>query len=230
MGPRAARVVVATPRQAEILDRLDALARPASVTELAASGEHTNTVREHLDALVHLGLVERSLRPTGGRGRPAYGYAVASTSTQTDAYAVLVGALVRHLRASTPDPSEVVEALGRSYGRDLGSRVAPSEQSSNAARGVRRVATARLVQAMDRLGFSPEAGKAGTVRLRTCPLLPSAAGQEDVVCGFHRGVAQGISEQSGIAPQNVTLHPFAQPGACLLVISPFATGVNDTAG
>ena len=45
---------------------------PSTAAELASRmGQHANTVREHLDALVALGLTTRERESPAGRGRPA---------------------------------------------------------------------------------------------------------------------------------------------------------------
>ncbi|MBL0005571.1 MAG: helix-turn-helix domain-containing protein [Actinomycetales bacterium] len=74
-APTQEPTAVATPAQGEVLAALSADG-PATAAELGArTGQHPNTVREHLDALVDLGLAARDRDAPAGRGRPAYRYA-----------------------------------------------------------------------------------------------------------------------------------------------------------
>ncbi len=69
------------------------------------------------------------------------------------------------------------------------------------------------------MGFEPEAdGEHVEVRLTRCPLLDAAVLHPDVVCGVHLGTARGALETYGTDPAGVDLLPFAEPGACLLLL------------
>ncbi len=52
----------------------------------------------------------------------------------------------------------------------------------------------------------PEEG----IRLLTCPFLTAARERPSVVCAMHQGLVDALAEQGAI------LHPFAEPGACVL--------------
>jgi predicted ArsR family transcriptional regulator len=117
LGPSAtaAPVAVATPAQAEVLAALTA-SGPSTAAELGSRmGQHTNTVREHLDALVALGLTTRERESPAGRGRPAYRYAAVSASPEGAAYRVFLEALVEEFVATGPveRATERATELGR---------------------------------------------------------------------------------------------------------------------
>jgi predicted ArsR family transcriptional regulator len=72
------------------------------------------------------------------------------------------------------------------------------------------------------LGFEPRRDSAapGTVRLTRCPLLGAATRHPQVVCGVHLGVVRGALEELGADPAGSDLVPFAEPGACRLLVPP----------
>jgi predicted ArsR family transcriptional regulator len=219
-GPRAAQLepLVVTPAQAEVLGRLRTHGTPVTAAQLAtAAGQHVNTVREHLDALVDTGVAERTRMPVHGRGRPAYGYAVSARETTPAAHVALVDALATHLRATDAAPAAAAEQLGRRYAADL-------HLSSPKPRDPARRALAAVVDTMTTLGFGCEVDRSGTTaRLVTCPMLEAARRHEGVICSFHRGVVTGIAERQTDRAV-VELHPFAEPGACRLHAAPAGAG------
>ena len=186
---------------------------PTTMAALAqATGLHENTVREHLDGLLGLGLAVRSRAEPSGRGRPAWLYE--ATDADPDArseYAGLASALAQaiHHRSSTPVDDAV--AAGRAWGRDLArGRAAGPQQSATAARR-------EVVELFDDLGFAPETdARATSARLTRCPLLEAAHRYPDVVCGVHLGLTRAAMEEYGAASDGVRLLPFAEPGACRL--------------
>ena len=73
---------------------------------------------------------------------------------------------------------------------------------------------------MEDLGFAPEADDEVTrLRLTRCPLLQAAHTNEAIVCGLHEGLVRGRARACGTPADDVRLTPFAEPGACLLVLS-----------
>lgn len=220
LGPASAGPprVVATPAQAEVFDRLAALGEPATAADLAAaSGQHVNTVREHLDALTRVGLVSRSRSAPQGRGRPAHRYAAVRHSADTAAYAALVDALSSHLAATCEQPGSVAVDLGRRVAQGLPDPALPGTSSAG------RRALGVVVESMRALGFAARVDSSGTrARLHTCPVVDVAVRQTQVVCGIHRGVVEALAGRAG-APGGIILTPFAEPGACLLHLRPPTT-------
>ncbi len=80
------------------------------------------------------------------------------------------------------------------------------------------------VALLDELRFAPQTGPAATVvRLTRCPLLAVAERYPDIVCSIHQGLVEGALEQWSDSTTRVVLTPFAQPGACVLTMTPHGT-------
>ena len=175
---------------------------------------HENTVRGHLDALVRAGLVSRSRTEPLGRGRPAWLYegTTADPSTPLE-YAGLVAALARSIAAHSDDPVSHAAESGEVWGRQLAS-------DRGAVRGTAEEARRELVGVMDDLGFSPRTDEhdVDQVRLTRCPFLEAATRHQEVVCAVHLGLARGVLAEHGVDPGGTRLLPFAEPGACRLVV------------
>ncbi|WP_210424358.1 helix-turn-helix transcriptional regulator [Gephyromycinifex aptenodytis] len=228
--------------RASVLEQLGRHNEPTTVTALAAEcGQHTNTVREHLDALAAAGLVLRTSGKAQGRGRPAIRYAVAPpeiSRPQLREYASLAIALAAHLERTSPDPRGFALEAGRHWGNEVASKLASSDAP---AAGSSR-------ELLEQLGFDPEPPEESTwlpvrsttgttapeahavaeargesaeverVRLRQCPLLDAARRHPDVVCQVHLGAVLGRYEARGESTVGVRLEPFAEPGACLIYL------------
>ena len=241
LGPSAtaAPVAVATPAQAEVLAALTT-SGPSTAAELASRmGQHTNTVREHLDALVALGLTARERESPAGRGRPAYRYAAVSASPEGAAYRVFLEALVEEFVATGPVEratervTERATELGRrasltpprsEYAAPPSAPTAPSSAPlARTTSATRQRLSRALADAMDGLGFTTEELPRGRgLRLLTCPLIDVATRHAAVVCGFHQGMLQSVAARAGADPSTVALTPFAEPGACVVRLGPAA--------
>jgi predicted ArsR family transcriptional regulator len=216
LGPRAA-----TPRRplsaarTSLLDAVRGPPEPVSVAALVRlSRLHENTVREHLNALVATGLVRRSRAPATGRGRPAWLYEC--WDGEQVEYAGLAAALSRAVAESAVAPTVVAEAQGRAWGHDMVVRRRDDDGSSTAA--------AVVVATLDDLRFAPRVAPESpmVVRLERCPLLETAHQFPDVVCAVHLGMVRGVLERLGETTEGTELLPFAEPGACLLVLPQLA--------
>ncbi len=193
---------------------------PVRVTDAAAALDlHPNTVREHLDAVVGLGLVERSIARTLGRGRPAtlYRASAADPAVAMRDYAGLATALAGQLARTSAHPERDARAAGLEWGREL------IDECSQAAGDARQ----SVLEALARLGFAPDdeemmpGARAGTdgIALRRCPLLNAARRYPTVVCQVHLGIVEGMLERLGAAgAPGLDLIPFAEPGACRLFL------------
>ncbi|GAB3446357.1 helix-turn-helix domain-containing protein [Phycicoccus ginsengisoli] len=194
-----------------MLDLLAGHAEPVTAAALAQStGQHPNTVREHLDALVDAGLATRERAGSSGRGRPAWLYAASELPQPVvREYAGLATALAMQLARSSAHPREDAVEAGRVWGEQLASeRVAPSSPA-----GARR----DVVDLLGGLGFDPTAdSRVETVRLRQCPLLAAAREEPEVVCSVHLGIVRGALDTWHTRSGETSLVPFAEPGACLL--------------
>ena len=176
---------------------------------------HPNTVREHLDAVVGLGFVERSTAPALGRGRPATVYRVsaADPAVAVRDYKGLATVLAGHLARTSPNPQRDARAAGVEWGHDI---IDEPGQSGHPRQSV--------LEALARLGFAPDGhadtkGAHGGIALRRCPLLDAARRYPTVVCQVHLGIVEGMLERLGASGcQGLDLIPFAEPGACRLFL------------
>jgi predicted ArsR family transcriptional regulator len=220
MGPAPVRYdmggVALSAQRARVLEHLQRSGDSTTVMDLATRlGLHTNTVREHLDALVERGLATRVLLPAVGRGRPAGSYAPATSRPEPDPrvrdYSGLATALAGQIARTSSNPRAEAVAAGEGWGR----RLAADLPAGSPARARRQV-----VGLLAELGFSPEADtRAGSVRLLRCPLLDAARAHPDVVCSVHLGIVRGALAALGGNPLRATLLPFSEPGACRLELN-----------
>lgn len=186
---------------------------PVTLAELsAATGLHPNTLRDHLEALEHLGLVLRRRSAPAGPGRPASSFEAAPDrqAGQTE-YAGLATALAATIHRTSRDPGRDATAAGQEWGRELATgrgRSGPVDEAE---------ARHEVVALFADVGFAPEADEhAKEVRLTQCPLLDAALRYPDVVCAVHLGIAQGVLLEHGADPERAELFPFSEPGACRL--------------
>ena len=197
---------------AGVLTALEDSGEPVTVATLAeALGQHPNTVREHLDALVEAGLAERTRAASAGRGRPAWLYAaLPAVAAGSREYAGLATALALQLARTSAHPGDEAATAGRAWGASLATA---SGRQPRTRPGVER----GVMGILDELGFEPESrGRSTTVRLRRCPLLEAAREEPEVVCSVHLGIVRGAMDTWGADTEGVGLVPFAEPGACLL--------------
>ncbi len=203
-GPQPVRRGGLPQAQARVLEYLQSQTDPVRVEVVAAAFEqHPNTVREHLDALVGVGLVLRERVAAAGRGRPAWQYRANPERPEPDSrvreYGALAGALAAHIATSSGDPAASGRAAGRLWGQSLASVPTADARS-------------HVVDLLQSLDFSPRVDPEGVV-LTTCPLLDVAMQYPDVVCAVHEGMLDGVldSLESNL---HVRLLPFAEPDGC----------------
>lgn len=213
LGPRPG--AVAAPRltraQEQALAAVRAHDHAVTIAELSeATGLHANSLRPHLDALAGHGLLIRERSTPTGRGRPAWLWRPAPAPRSE--YAGLAATLARTLKATSPHPTRDAVEAGRAWGRDLArAHPAAGDPRENA------------LELLDELGFAPRPAAGGRedgqVRLTRCPLLAAAKEQPTIVCNVHLGLVAGALEGYDAADPDVSLVPFAEPGACLLRLS-----------
>ncbi|MEB3980022.1 transcriptional regulator [Mycobacterium sp. 663a-19] len=188
---------------------------PVRVADAAAGLDlHPNTVREHLDAVVGLGLVERSTATALGRGRPAalYRASGADPAVAVRDYAGLATALAGHLARTSARPERDARAAGIEWGRELVDEGGPAGGDPRQS----------VLAALTRLGFAPDddaTDARGGIALRRCPLLDAARRYPTIVCQVHLGIVEGMLERLGAPSEpGLDLIPFAEPGACRLFL------------
>jgi predicted ArsR family transcriptional regulator len=228
-GPRHARP--ALPRlssaRSGVLRAVTEAGEPVTVAALAEQlGQHPNTVREHLDALVVDGRIERFRRAPSGRGRPAWLYGVSAIDDAAaehddlmtgplgpdgQEYVALAVALIDQVSAASPDPGAMARQAGERWGRTLVERHVGVLDASGSR------PTDQVVQMLRELRFEPQAtSDPKTMRLTTCPFLDAAKRHPEVVCQIHLGIVRGALRRLGADADGADLQAFAQPGACLL--------------
>ena len=207
------------PRSA-VLSAVEQLS-PATLADLAdETGLHVNTVREHLDGLLQAGLVRREAAAPTGRGRPAWLYrSVPRMGGAVTEYAGLATALAAVIHRTSSDPTADAEKAGEDWGRELANAAGRPETGDPAGR--RR----QVTKIFETMGFEPDADDEHVeVRLTRCPLLDAALQHPDIVCGVHLGTARGALETYGLDGSRADLLPFAEPGACVLLLDTGAEG------
>jgi len=219
-GPRpASQAPALSPARATVLAALRRQPEPTTLAGLAATtGLHANTLREHIDALIDMGLVERRRADPQGRGRPAWLYeAVGSADEPESTYGGLAAALARAIHDTSSSPREDAISAGTTWGRELAGQRSQSGRES--ARKRQAPAAREVVALLRQLGFAPDADhERGVVRLTRCPLLDTARRYPDVVCGVHLGIVRGALEEYGGDGTGTELLPFSDPGACRLLL------------
>lgn len=204
--------------RAGVLARLRGNVAAVTVEQLATeAGQHTNTVREHLEALVadgHASKAVASLAGTAGRagragrGRPAWLYQAVTSAPGPVGYAALAAALASHLAAHSQNPSAEGEAAGRAWAMALPASEHPA-----------RSARTHVVKSLTQAGFGVQSNRTGTeLTLTTCPIVEAARTNPDVVCAVHRGLVKELLTGSGLPEREVQLLPFAGPGFCTLLL------------
>jgi predicted ArsR family transcriptional regulator len=222
-----------SPALRRVLDVLEARGGESTVNEVAAElGLHHNTARGSLDALVDAGLVVRSRQPARGRGRPAWAYASvagAGVDERTRDYLALTTAFARHVARTSADPAAAARQIGREWGAATAATAepptAPGQHRAAGAVDPDRAARTQVVRMLTRGGFGPEPSADATrVALRRCPLLEAARSHPEVVCQVHQGMVEGMLTARGEDPTGVRLLPFAEPGACVLLLPDAVAG------
>ena len=200
--------------RARVLETLQTADTPLGVADVASRvGLHPNTTRFHLDGLVEQGLAKRTTesRETPGRPRALY---TATTPGRAGrrSYQLLAQILASWLAANARQPEQAALEAGAEWGRYLTQRPAP----------FRRVdagfATRQLTEALDDIGFAPEAvttGRRRQILLRHCPFREVAEQQTDVVCTVHLGLMRGMLAELDAPLQATKLYPFVEPNLCV---------------
>jgi predicted ArsR family transcriptional regulator len=202
-----------------VLAALQDAGRPVDVTEVAKLvGLHVNTARFHLDGLVDAGVAGRETEQRERPGRPRTLYAARPDAERAGvrSYQLLAEILTSFVAAQIPQPARAAQKAGREWGRYLTERPGPFERVTAAT------ATRHLVDALDSLGFAPEAKSAGTKRqilLHHCPFRESASKHQEVVCSVHLGLMQGMLAELDAPIDTDRLDPFVEPNLCIARLS-----------
>ncbi len=192
---------------------------PCTVSSLAMrTGQHENTIREHLDALALENLAIKYQNAEHLRGRPAWFYRIADKSDHSviGEYAGLASALAGAIARRSAHPSKDAIDAGMDWAPELvrKSRLNKSYVAKESAVGIRR----NIVSVLGHLGFAPKENADFTrIKLTQCPLLDAARQNPEIICNVHLGIIRGaLGEFGATNTEKVELMPFSQAGSCLL--------------
>lgn len=198
-----------------VLEVLQGAGTPLGVTEIADRvGLHANTTRFHLDALVEAGMAERSTEDRDHPGRPRTLYTAAPGSDRVGrrSYRLLAQILASYVASAAKHPGEAALAAGEEWGRVLADRPAPFERVDTQA------SIDQLVDALEEIGFAPEAvtrGRKRQVLLHQCPFREAAEQNREVVCSVHLGLMRGLLGELRAPVQAERLDPFVESSLCV---------------
>jgi predicted ArsR family transcriptional regulator len=206
------------PTRFAVFRYVDEAARPVGVAELTDHfGLNHNAIRQHLAKLRDAGLVIEELAERSGAGRRPLRYRPAPDAAVrwggTSVHEELSLLLLEVVRGRPP--REVGVDAGRRLARRAGAR-----ESADVVGMITDVAR--------RQGFDPAraADDADHERdrvelvLRRCPLAAAATSAPDVVCELHRGILEGIAEESGDRMSVGLVVRRPQRGDCRLQLAP----------
>jgi predicted ArsR family transcriptional regulator len=202
--PSTVHRALADPHRVELVAALEAVG-PLDAAELGRRvGLHPNTVRWHLEILEDARLVASCAEHCGTPGRPRRVWQALRTHDAAAEHRALAQALVS-IVAGSPAAARESQAAGRAWGRG-----AARQSGAAPAEGV-----AELLRVLDDHGFEPRADGL-EVTMRRCPFADLARESPEVVCGVHRGLVEGVLDETRSPHVVDRLHVFPQRGVCVL--------------
>ena len=196
-------MVSLTPAQHALLERISRHAQPVTVAQLAQESDlHVSSVRETLEGLLELGLIEREQLPAQGRGRPALGY---STSMPADpAFAAqMLGQFARSvfawLRTDLEDPAAAARSIGHRWAdAALSEMNVPEHNHREVAEGFSiagHMGKVRLFLTAMGFGAQPRAEDPLAVVLTACPFAEADA-PDGLAFELRRGIVERVFERT----------------------------------
>jgi predicted ArsR family transcriptional regulator len=184
---------------------------PLSVAQIADPvGLHVNTVRGHLELLVHLGVITRQTEHAGGRGRPRVLYQMAEDDAPPrDAYRTLAAVLANELSILGGSDQTTADEAGRLWATALlaEGRLQPMESDDGAIQQTTALFT--------ELGFDAVTEPLGDrIYLRACPYA-AIRDAFPAVCETHLALMRGTL---AVTTGRMTVKNFevdARPGLCV---------------
>lgn len=166
-------------------------------------GQHSNTVREHLDALVEADYVLATSAKPSGRGRPAITYrANPSRGARERAYSDLANEMARLIDSMSDSPQQAAVQAGRNWG----ARLIQADPEA-VSQGLRTF--------MVQHGCAAIGGDEREIIIGRCPIVESARQHPEIVCSLHLGVFMEYVSQTGLA-RDVRLTPDFEGRHCVL--------------
>lgn len=198
---------------------------PCTVSSLAMlTGQHENTIREHLDALVEEELAIKFHESEHLRGRPAWRYRRSDEAdgSRFGEYAGLAAALAGSIARTSADPRRDAIEAGEVWGHELVRDVLSSESESQneVTKAKPSAIRGQVIVLLKQLGFAPTHNVTITkTKLTRCPLLDAARQHPEIICNVHLGILQQSMREFGASEgsiKNLELIPFAENGSCAL--------------
>ena len=162
----------------------------------------------HLDKLVEAGLLRAGRQAPRGRGRTPKVYEPAGAGVAVTIperrYELMAEILADAVATEPADAGAAAVRLAQQRGRQIGARL-PEEGGD-------------LADALGRLGFEPQPGADGTIRLRNCPFHVLAVRRTALVCGLNHALVAGIVE--GLGTPRVAARLAPGQGHCCVQLAP----------
>ena len=193
---------------------------PLSTAELAdALALHPNTVRPHLERMRDVGLLDVDTDRQGQVGRPQHRYSLApeapSLGLEPSAFRLLAR-LVAGVATQAGLSDDQVAAVGREHGRSMAAEAAAEaavggddrrarsaegggDRRSRSAPGACQATIDAVEARLAELGFDPAVatdGLVSTIAFTRCPFRELAEAFPDIVCHLHRGIVEGMVDDS----------------------------------
>lgn len=164
-------------------------------------GLHTNTVRNHLDSLADDGLVDRTQRRNGGRGRPS------------TVYAPLASGLVPLEELSTELTAALIDSDPASVARESARAWAPASQVTRTA-DEPDAAVDNAVEMLRDVGFEATRNTVGDeITMTGCPYATLIEGHPEI-CAIHTELIHHSLSVSGQPVSVESVEVWARPGIC----------------
>lgn len=199
-----------------VLEALRASDTAQSAADLALRlGLHPNTVRGHLELLVHLGYATRATEERSERGRPKILYqAVVADLGVTEAYRGLATALAAELAVLGANDQATADRAGEKWAGALAKegRLSPQPDAASAVENVASL--------FSDLGFRVTTEPMGDrLYLEQCPYR-EIVGQYPSVCDLHLGLMRAAFAETGGEVEVDRLDIDIRPGLCVAALRP----------
>lgn len=215
-----------TPAQQAVLSAVSNHCGPVAITDLAREcGLHVNTIREPLNVLVSLRLVERERMPVTGRGRPSWGYVnrtLSGPGSPVDLLRHLARSTITWIHNSCDDPITAGLDLGRHLGDDALAAAKVPDHSTLAASPQFSLAAhmTKIRIFLTAFGFSaePHPSLPTALVLRTCPFVDPGY-SDPVALAVQRGMLLRVMECTAGNLATATIRQDADTMNCELILN-----------
>ena len=193
-----------------LLQLIESADRPMDIAELATlTGLHANTLRGHLQLLVDLEQLDRTVEARSTPGRPRVLYSIRHTIGTDDPYKQLAGELASGIAHA--DGHGAAHSAGRHWGRRLRATARIDDDVTLDVPSV----TALAAKGLEQLGFGTETEPLGDrLYLTRCP-FGELARENPSVCQVHAGLLSGLFEELGSVVELERLDIYVRPDLCV---------------